>query len=365
MCLLDCQLACLLLCVCSSAALAQPADSPKSKLVVATRHVPPFAIKGDNGNWSGIAIELLSDIVMELNEDSDQPLELEFREFALKDLLSAVENADVDLAAAALTVNFEREDRMDFSHPFHTSGLAIAVSAEKRSGWLNVLDRIFSTGFLEIVAGLFGLLLVSGLLVYFVERRQNKEQFGGGFWRGLGAGIWWSIVTLTTVGYGDKSPRTAAGRVIAVLWMLSEILIISSFTAAVTSSLTVGQLRSRISGPGDLLRVRVATVADSTSQSYLRARHIRHQAFPELSDALAAIETGQVEAVVYDAPLLRFQVLHEHPDLQVLPGTFERQDYAIALPSGSPLREKVNRAVLRVISKRTWEETLAGYLGER
>jgi len=230
---------------------------------------------------------------------------------------------------------------------------------------LTVLQGVFSATFLKVVAGLCGLLLLSGVIVYFVERHANKSQFGGGFWRGLGAGVWWSIVTLTTVGYGDKAPKTAVGRVLAVLWMLSGILIISSFTAALTSSLTVGQLRSRISGPADLGRVRVGTVADSTSRSYLRSRHIRHQQFPDLPDALSALDEGQLDAVVYDAPVLQYQVLHNHPKLHVLSGTFERQNYAIAMPSGSLLREPVNRAILRTVSKPSWDDTLAEYIGER
>ena len=152
---------------------------------------------------------------------------------------------------------------------------------------------------------------------------------------------------------------------IAVLWMLSGLLVISAFTAAITSALTVGQLRSRLSGPDDLPRVRVATVADSTSQSYLQSRHIRYRRYAELADALSALDEGQVDAVVYDAPLLRYQVLQDHPRASVLNATFERQDYAIAMPSGSPLREKVNQAVLRVIGKRSWEDTVTDYLGQR
>ena len=349
----------------SNCAFAQQAESPARQLVVATRHVPPFAIKGEDGQWSGIAIDMLREIVVDLGKDPQQPIEFELRELTLKDMLTAVEQGDVDLAAAALTVNFERENKMDFSHPFHTSGLGIAVVSERGSGWMNVLDRIFSRTFLELVALLFGLLLLSGAFIYFVERRRNQDQFGGGFWRGLGAGVWWSIVTATTVGYGDKSPKTGVGRAIAVVWMLSGILVISAFTAAVTSALTVGQLSARVSGPSDLPRVRVGTLADSTSQAYLRSRHIRHTRFPELADALSALDAGEVEAVVYDAPLLRFEVEHNHPRLHVLPGTFERQDYAIAMPSNSPLREQVNRGILSVISKPSWDEKLAEYLGER
>lgn len=358
-------MALLLLSAWSASALAQPADLVGDKLVVATRHVPPFAIKNEEGAWNGIAIDLLREVVVDLSEDLERPIELEFRELTLKDMLLAVERGEVDLAAAALTVNYEREGKMDFSHPFHTSGLGIAVAADQRRGWLSVLDRIFSFTFLEVLAGLFGLLLLSGMFLYFFERRRNREQFGGGFWRGLGAGVWWSIVTLTTVGYGDKTPKTVPGRVIAVLWMLSGLLIIASFTAAVTSALTVGQLSSQVSGPDDLPRRRTATVEDSTSQDYLQSRHVRHRSFSELADALSALDAGQVEAVVYDAPILRFQVIREYPKLHVLPAIFERQDYAIAMPSGSPLREQVNRAVLRVISKRSWDDTLADYLGQR
>lgn len=349
----------------TTSAMAQPAELPSGKLTVATRHVPPFAIQDDEGNWSGIAIDLLREITADLNENADAPIALEFREMTLKEMLAAVEQGEVDLAAAALTVNFQREERMDFSHPYHASGLGIAVVPERRSGWMNVLERIFSVTLLKVVAGLFGLLVASGLLIYLVERHHNKPQFGGGFWRGLGSGLWWSIVTLTTVGYGDKAPKTGVGRIVAVFWMFSGILVISSFTAAITSALTMGQLSSRISGLADLPRVRVATVADSTSQTYLRTRHIRHRAFSEVADALSALDTGEVEAVVYDAPILRHLVLNDFPRLDVLPITFERQDYSLAMPTDSPLRERVNRAILREINKRTWEATLVDYLGTR
>jgi ABC-type amino acid transport substrate-binding protein len=84
-----------------------------------------------------------------------------------------------------------------------------------------------------------------------------------------------------------------------------------------------------------------------------------------LADALTSLDAGEVEAVVYDAPLLRYRVRNDFPRLDVVPTTFERQDYALAMPSGSPIREQVNRAVLHAISRRSWEETLTDYFGER
>ena len=51
--------------------------------------------------------------------------------------------------------------------------------------------------------------------------------------------------------------------------------------------------------------------------------------------------------------------------LNVLPGSFERQDYGIALPGGSPHREVINRALLESLREPAWEELLFRYLGKR
>jgi len=70
-------------------------------------------------------------------------------------------------------------------------------------------------------------------------------------------------------------------------------------------------------------------------------------------------------AAVYDAPILRYLVLHDGGDrLQVLPQTFEPQSYAFAMPTGSPLRESVNRALLAAVHSREQQARLERYLGQ-
>jgi ABC-type amino acid transport substrate-binding protein len=320
----------------ASSGAAQNNESLPNRLIVAVRDVPPFAIKNADGQWSGISIDLLREIKADLVHDAAHEMQLEFREMGLQEMLDAVERHEVDLAAAALTVNYDREKRVDFTHAFHSSGLGIAVGGKQVRGWGGVLSAVLSPTFLKVVVGLFAVLLTSGVAVYLFERNRNPD-FSGGITKGIASGIWWAAVTMTTVGYGDKVPKSAGGRIIAGIWMFSGLFIIASFTAAVTSTLTVTQLKFRIAGPADLARVRVATVEGSTSEKYLRSRHIISQKFPDVRTALVAVRGTEIDAVVYDAAILRYESRQHFPgEVHVLPTTFERQDYAFALPTDSP-----------------------------
>ncbi len=348
-----------------STAPSETLDIP-DQIVVATRDVPPFAMQNEDGGWEGISIDLMRSIKSDLEAESKHQIQLRFESHPLDEMLDAVAAGQIDVAVAAITVNAERERRMDFTHPFYHSGLGIAVgAAQRRSGWSGIIDAILSPTFLRILSGLAAAMLVSAVAVYFFERKYHGGDFEYGILPGIGAGLWWAAVTLTTVGYGDKVPRTLPGRLIGLIWMFSGLFIIASFTAAVTSALTVNQLRSRVAGPADLSRVKVATVAGSTSAGYLRSRHIRFQSYESVELALQCLTEGRCDAVVYDAPILRHLVFQaEAGDLFVLPVTFERQSYAFALPSGSPLREPINQSLLHWTSSSSWEDTLQSYLGD-
>lgn len=183
--------------------------------------------------------------------------------------------------------------------------------------------------------------------------------------KGLGSGFWWSAVTMTTVGYGDKAPTTFVGRFIAVVWMFMALIVISSFTAAMSSALTVSQLDTSIKGIEDLYTARVATVENTASYDALEKRYIRSLTVDSLEKGLNELNQNRIDAFVYDAPILNYYI-HQDPNLQisVLPGTFEHQDYAIALPSGSPLREAVNQVILEILHSKKWSDIQQRYLGK-
>ena len=340
----------------SAPAVCQEGDS--ERLIIGTKPTAPFAMEAEDGSWYGISIELWRTIA------SDLELEYEFEERNLEGLLNGLEDGSLDLVVSALTINSEREHKFDFSHPFYSGGLTIASSAAPGASFINVAQKLLSSQFLRVVGILIFILLVTGFLVWAFERKRNAEQFGGGVGKGIGSGFWWSAVTMTTVGYGDKAPKTVGGRIVALIWMFAAIIIISSLTAAIASALTVSQLEAKISGPEDLPRVKVGTIASSTSEKYLHNNNIKFSTYDSPKEGLKAVADGEIDAFVYDAPILKYLINSNFRGrLKTLPSTFLRQDYGIALTDGSPLREDINIILLREITQPKWDALLDKYMG--
>jgi voltage-gated potassium channel len=71
------------------------------------------------------------------------------------------------------------------------------------------------------------IVIASGLLMRVLDHREYPNIF---------IGMWWAIQTVTTVGYGDVTPKAVGGRIVAALVMLEGIAFIAIVTAAITST---------------------------------------------------------------------------------------------------------------------------------
>ena len=170
---------------------------------------------------------------------------------------------------------------------------------------------------------------------------------------------------MTTVGYGDKAPRTIGGRIVALVWMFAAIIIISSFTAAIASALTADRLDSHIRSVNDLRHVSVGTVANSSSEKYLISNKINCIVFDTIEEAIDALSAEKLEAVVHDTPIIKYIIKQQNlTDLEVLPFNLEPLYYGFAVPQGSKLREDINRVLIKKITSPEWKNMLFSYFGE-
>ncbi len=337
---------------------SQENQANDSLLRVGIKEAPPFVIKQD-GTWQGISINLWEQIA------EDKGWQYEYIEQDLQSLIDNTTNGTLDIAVAALSINESRERILDFTHAFYSTGLGIAARA-KPSGFLSLIGNLFSFQFFQAVGGLAIILLLFGLLVWIFERKRNPDQFGGKLWDGIGSGFWWSAVTMTTVGYGDKASVTRGGRIVALIWMFMALIVISSFTAAIASSLTVNQLSSVINSPDDLYDAKVATVENSSSTSFLSSRDIGYREVATIDKAMKLLYDEKIDAVVYDMPIMQYLINQEKPDnVKILPQSFKKLYYGFALPETNDLlKEQVDLKILEITAQQEWQQVLQEYLGQ-
>ena len=319
---------------------------------------PPVFMKTADNQWEGFSVELWQAVAQ------DMGVSFEFREFGgIESLLDALEKKEIDVIPA-LVVNDRFESIIDFSQSYLKSGLSIAVPAQGVDyRWIRVFESMFSPHILKAIGLLFLMSLIFGIIVWSFERQRNSEMFGDGNVKGIGHGIWWAMVTMTTVGYGDKAPKTMGGRIVALIWMIFSVVFIASFTASITTQLTISELRGKVRGFNDLYRARVGCVAGSEGLNFLIKKGVAVIPFKNTQEGLQAVDSKKVDAFVHDEKILKYLAKSEFPGrVQVVGGTFDEYFVSIALQRGSPLRKPLNRVLLKFMETESWTELLNRYL---
>ncbi|CAL66520.1 transporter substrate-binding domain-containing protein [Christiangramia forsetii] len=335
---------------------SQETDSLKiqKKLVIGITETPPFVEKRPQG-YSGLSIASWKMVNEQLQ------VSYEFKEYEdLGSLLNGVENGEVDFSVNPITVTDSRMNRMNFSQPYFISHTSVAKL--KESTFFKHIKNFFSWNFFSVIALLLLVIFIFGALVWFFERKKNHEEFGGSF-RGIMQGFWWSAVTMTTVGYGDKSPKTTGGRIVGVIWMFMAVIIISSFTAGIASSLTVKSINEEITNIQDLERFDITTVKSSSSQELLDLYNIESNLVNSGSEGLHVILEKESGLFVYDEPILKFEIERNNlsDELEILGQSLKKDYYSYAFPKDSELLEIINPVLVRTLKSMEWATLVKDY----
>lgn len=345
---------------CVSSVIGQTdSTAVQDELVVAAYLSPPFCMKSGTGGVNGLSVDAWNQIVKELDKSSKL-----VGVSNVQDVLDGLADGTFDAAIGALTITPVREQQVDFSHAVNASGTGFAVATENKSkNFWSYWQPIF-VSLLQLMAQLFIGVIFFGTLVYFIERTRAGHAYTERQINDWAEGIWWSIVTMSTVGYGDKIPFTRLGKAIAVTWIFASIVLVALFTAQASSIFTLAELNLHIETESDLRRSRVGVVENSSGEEFCKNRHIKSFRYASIEESLDELIAGDIDAVVSNIPVLQFAQQNKFQDkIAISPNILLRTNMGIALPNDSPLVEPINRILLEKVSEPAWRLNIEHYLG--
>ncbi len=338
----------------SSGAIAQ------ERLNIAVVERQPFIFYGENGEISGFSADLWQEIAQR------NGWEYEWQKHdSFPNMIDAVTKAQADAAIANISITSQREKILDLSHSIYDSGLQIMVPIKE--GSTSIFKIIWQSGAIQLIGAALIILLIIAHILWFFERNTPndrhdyfRDEYLGGVWDAF----WWAFIIMTMGGFEKEVPASKISRALAMFWIVVSLFFVSTLTAKITTSLTIDQLTSDINSYQDLVGKKVGVGENSAMAKFLQSKNIAYIGYKDFSAALEALERGELDATIADAPIAKYYVTHKGKGKVQLAGAVFRPDkFGIALPSGSNLLERINTSILEIKEDGTYEKLQKKWFG--
>ncbi|XP_074628437.1 uncharacterized protein LOC141886246 isoform X3 [Acropora palmata] len=185
--------------------------------------------------------------------------------------------------------------------PFVQSpGIALIIIGDEKGTAAKLLLKSLAFCF-PILFLSVALLWVSSLVMWFVETGYNQGHFPQSVLQGSWEAIWWAFASMTTLGYGDRIPRTPLGRLIGLSWILMGLVIITCFQCIMTTLLTARILNKDVM----LYGTKIAAIQNSSSYRLAIRKNARvnpnGKEYANLQEVYEALQRHEVKGMLIDA----------------------------------------------------------------
>jgi polar amino acid transport system substrate-binding protein len=289
-----------------------PTLEPATEVRLGVRILDPFIKQIDN-SYTGFSYELWQKLATDSNIKTTEVKVYP----TVKELISAVEKKEVDVAISAVTITKEREEIVDFSEPMFNSGLNIMTN--KKGTPLNFNSRL------------------NNFKAFF-----NKKDFHIAYSLGALALLILSIIAFLYLKNKDNTTNHTNQLLLkSLIVILSAILLFQAVELA-----TYVNKNQEINQIFDLTDKTVGTIKNSTSEQFLSDNRYTYKTYTTLDLAASDMENQDISAVVYDSPTLESYVINKGNNKFQITGTsFSKENFGIAFQNGSSLRSKINTAL--------------------
>lgn len=267
-------------------------------------------------------------------------------------LVDLVRDGKADMAVGDVTITASRLEAVDFTMPFTESGWSMVVAARQdpaASMWIFLQPLTTSLWLASLAFFCF-----TGFVVWVIEHRVNPE-FRGTPSQQFGLIFYFAFSTL--VFSHKETLQSNLSRLVVIIWVFVVLILTSSYTASLTSMLTVQQLQPKVADVTELQRRGhyIGHQEGTFIKPFLRKmgfdeRKMRkYSTVEQYADALSkGSANGGVDAVFDEMPYLKL-FLSQYCDGYMMQGPVYKTDgFGFVFPRGSPMVGDVSRGIMRL-----------------
>ncbi|KAM3257606.1 hypothetical protein ACQJBY_049739 [Aegilops geniculata] len=270
---------------------------------------------------------------------------------------------EYDAVVGDVTILANRSLYVDFTLPYTESGVRMLVP---------VLDRRQKTAWTflkplttDLWLGTGAFVVFTGFVVWCIE---NHEDFKGTPANQIGSVFYFSFSTLVFA-HREKIKNNLS-RIVVVVWLFVVLIVQQSYTASLSSILTVEQLQPTVTNLDEVIRKgsHVGYLNDSFMPGLLKSLKIDESkmiALNSVEEYNDALSTGKVAVIVDEIPYLKL-FLSKYCHNYTMTGPIYRFDgFGYAFPLGSPLTADITRGILKLASSGKMAELQKELYGDK
>ncbi|KAK8459834.1 hypothetical protein SEVIR_2G221600v4 [Setaria viridis] len=271
-----------------------------------------------------------------------------------------------DAAIGDITIRYNRTSYADFTLPYTESGVAMIVPVKddtNKNAW--VFLKPLTT---DLWFGSIAFFIYTGIVIWLLERRINNAELTGSIFRQLGIAIYFSF-------FADRERvDSILSRLVVIVWVFVLLVITSSYTANLSSILTVQQLQPTETDIHELIKKgeyvgyhNGSYVGDLLEELGFDRRKIRaYETSDDFADALSkGSKMGGITAVVHEVPYIKIFLAKHCKGYTMVGPIYKSEGFGFAFPKRSPMVIDFSRTILSITEGDTIIQIEKKWIGDQ